>query len=286
MEIYGYIYKIRNKINNKLYIGQTIYDFKHRYHNNLEHYTHNIHIKRAINKYGIENFEIDEKFDVAYSKDELDKLEDMYVKCYNTIDDKYGYNKRYGGGSKGKLTAETKQKLRDNHNTPSGKLHPMYGKGYKLKGSKNGRAKKVICLNTLEIFDTADEAAIKYNIGSGNKNGTQIIACCRKNRKLKTCGKLSNGEKIVWMYYSEYLNASNEEVQNIIAESRVSHKGENLKAMAKKVICISSGKIFDSADKAAEECNIKPGCIRNCCTGRNKSTVSPDGTRLSWRYAN
>ena len=70
----------------------------------------------------------------------------------------------------------------------------------KIKGSKNGRAKKVICLNTLEVFDTADEAVTKYNIGRGYKSGTQIIACCKNRRKVKTCGTLANGEKLIWQY--------------------------------------------------------------------------------------
>lgn len=135
MEKYGVIYKIRNKINNKIYFGQTIEKggFDRRYKNNLYEYTHNKHLKKSINKYGIDNFEIDKEFDIAYSKEELDKLEDMYIKIYNTANRKYGYNKQFGGDN-GKLSDETKNKI----------------------------SKTLIC---------------KYN----------------------------NGEKLVWMYYDEYL---------------------------------------------------------------------------------
>ena len=60
MKFKGIVYTIRNKVNNKLYIGQTIRDggFKARYHGDLEMYTHNQHLRNSIQKYGIENFEI------------------------------------------------------------------------------------------------------------------------------------------------------------------------------------------------------------------------------------
>ena len=53
VEIYGIIYKIKNQINGKIYIGQTIHGFNRRYKNNLEEYTKNIHLKNSIDKYGI-----------------------------------------------------------------------------------------------------------------------------------------------------------------------------------------------------------------------------------------
>ena len=110
-EIYGIIYLIKNKINNKIYIGQTTQDggFDRRYHtkDGIKD-THNEHLRNSINKYGIENFYINKEFDIAYSKEELDKLEDMYIKIYNTIDKNCGYNNRYGG-THGKMTEERKQ---------------------------------------------------------------------------------------------------------------------------------------------------------------------------------
>lgn len=113
LEVYGIIYLIRNKINNKIYIGQTTEKggFKRRYRNDLYKNTHNKHLKNSIQKYGIENFEIDEEFDIAYSKEELGKLEDMYIKVYNTMNKEFGYNEREGG-IHGKWSEEAKQRAR------------------------------------------------------------------------------------------------------------------------------------------------------------------------------
>lgn len=57
--------------------------------------------------------------------------------------------------------------------------------------------KKVICLNTKEIFDSNTEASKKYSIDSYN-----ILKCCKG--KLKSAGKI-NGEKAIWMFYEDYL---------------------------------------------------------------------------------
>ena len=113
MEVYGYVYLVKNLVNGKMYFGITINDFDTRYHKNIEKYTHNEHLQNSIKKYGIENFEINEQFDVAYNDDDLWDLEDMYICLYNTLDKRYGYNKRRSGkehkGS-GRHSEESKRK--------------------------------------------------------------------------------------------------------------------------------------------------------------------------------
>lgn len=74
----------------------------------------------------------------------------------------------------------------------------------------SNKDKRVICLNTLEVFSTIKSAKDKYNICS-------ISDCCRG--KAKSCGKL-NGEKLVWMYYKDYLLLSEDEVEYKIKNSK------------------------------------------------------------------
>lgn len=78
-----------------------------------------------------------------------------------------------------------------------GKNNPMY-ENHKLAGKNNPNAIKVICLNTLEVFDYIKQVTEKYNIDSSD-----ITKCCKG--KLKSCGKDINGNKLHWMYYDEYL---------------------------------------------------------------------------------
>lgn len=111
------IYAIKNKINNKMYIGKSVNVNKRKsYHlwllRNNSHF--NPKLQNAFNKYGEENLEfvILEKC----NKDELDDKEIKYINRYNTTNN--GYNICEGGeGSLGRtLSGETKQKI-SNANT-------------------------------------------------------------------------------------------------------------------------------------------------------------------------
>lgn len=55
----GFIYIIRNTINNKVYIGQTKVDIQKRWKEHLRHASYGTQvINRAMNKYGIDKFYI------------------------------------------------------------------------------------------------------------------------------------------------------------------------------------------------------------------------------------
>lgn len=90
------IYKITNRLNGKVYIGQTRYSLEHRM---AQHFRRadagdNTHLYQAIRKYGRDAFE----FCIlcrAYSKDELNRLETFYIQQYDSI--KTGYNMVDGG---------------------------------------------------------------------------------------------------------------------------------------------------------------------------------------------
>lgn len=183
--IYGYIYMIRNKINNKIYFGATSQDggFDRRYTNNVQKYTHNKHLKRSIKKYGIESFKIVKEFDIAYSKEELDKLEDIYIKIYKTTDKRYGYNSKYGG-SHGKHTNETKLKIKI-ANTGEGNY--AYGKHQTIEH------KEKIRKSNIGKHEWTDE---KRKIQSEKHKGKIISEKQRKIMSKKLKGrKLSLGTK-------------------------------------------------------------------------------------------
>ena len=113
----GYIYKWENKINNKVYIGQTMnrYGYRERWSQHRYQAENNIHknnkFHNAIRKYGIDNFnkevleciEIDNKIEM---KKVLDKIEIKYIEKYDSfnngdiinlqkvLSEKYGIKKR------------------------------------------------------------------------------------------------------------------------------------------------------------------------------------------------
>lgn len=95
----GKIYKYTNKINGKSYIGQTIRPISIRNQRHLTDAKNNdsLMFHRAINKYGIENFELTILED-NINEDMLDSREIYWIKYYDTYYlNNNGYNMTEGG---------------------------------------------------------------------------------------------------------------------------------------------------------------------------------------------
>lgn len=215
------IYKITNRVNGKVYIGQTIRSLEHRWKQHCSKSSGCIYIHRAIQKYGKENFTV-EQIDVASDREELNKKEQYWIQHYDCIAPK-GYNMTTGGDNfercddsrekiRKRQTGETnsfygkthsdevkkrfsEQRKGENNamygSARFGEKNPMYGKHHSeetkqlyremFSGSNSPRAKKVVCVETGEVFNTVTDAA-RY-IG---KTNTHLCACCKG--KVQTCG--------------------------------------------------------------------------------------------------
>lgn len=97
------IYKTTNLIDNKIYIGQSIYD-------NKNYLGSGLHISRAINLYGKENFkkEILEYCDHKI----LNDREVYWITVFNSTNLDIGYNIESGGNQNYIVSESTKKKLR------------------------------------------------------------------------------------------------------------------------------------------------------------------------------
>lgn len=102
------IYKIRNKINNKSYIGQTIQSIEKRIKRHFR--TKDCpYLNSALHKYGINNFEII-ILCRANSIEELNHREQYYIKLFNTLAPN-GYNLKEGGKQGGKCSNKVKDNI-------------------------------------------------------------------------------------------------------------------------------------------------------------------------------
>ena len=128
--------------------------------------------------------------------------------------------------------------------------------------------KKVICLETKEIFDKMKDAALKY---LNTENTTSIVGSCKS---MRSAGKLLDGTLLHWMYYDEYLNKIENNEEIIIPKSK----------RGKPVICITTGEFFSQVKLAMEKYDIENSTISACCKNKQKSTKGHGNVRLKWMY--
>ena len=114
------IYLIRNKLNGKVYIGQSI-NIEHRIY---DHFTRkdDSPFHSDIQKYGKENFETEILEECKI--EELNSKERFYIEKYESFGDK-GYNLNNGGNSNPVFTEERKQNI---SNSCKGRISPNKGK--------------------------------------------------------------------------------------------------------------------------------------------------------------
>ena len=254
------VYIHMNTINNKAYIGQTIYgnDTHLRWKNNGCGY-----LKRnsegkftqpafanAIQKYGWDNFE-----HIIWANgltlQEANYIEKLLIKLFDTTNPKYGYNLRSGGENstlsdetkkkisksrKGKYmgknnpwygkhpTEETRQKMRDNHADFSGENSPNYGK------TLSDETRRKISENHADVSG-------KNNPNYGKHLSDETKYKISVARKGKYVGKNNPHAKRVGQYntYGEII------------------------------------KIWDSIVEASNELGINRCCIGDCMRGRQKT---------------
>lgn len=184
----GFIYKITNNINLKNYIGQTTKTIEERWKGHLKKNSNCIYLKRSLDKYGIENFTIEEL--LFCENIMLNENEIIFIKKYNSIIPN-GYNIKSGGHHH----EETKEKIRKSlqcshicincdkiivggqHKTCSDKCR------YEIK-YKNSTIKVLqfdLNNNFIKEYDSYKEAAEKNNV---SLPGISMV-CNGKRKQLK-----------------------------------------------------------------------------------------------------
>lgn len=288
--------------NGKIYIGITCQKPELRWGYEGKNYRTQIAMNRAIQKYGWNNIKHEILLKELDVEEAMEK-EKEYISLYDSANPKNGYNNSPGGNAFSEDMR--KRKSEQMKGVYLGAKHPMYGKHHSEKVRKRlsecnkGKViptevrrkigKRVICINTLEIFGTCSEASRKYNINISN-----ISACCLNKRK---SAGIINNNKAMWMYYEDYLKLSQKdklEYRNNILNKTVKYKNKSLvktskrhgnKNKGKAVICINNNKIFNTVSEAEEWAGIGHH-ISQCCNGKRK-TAGKDpvtGEGLKWMY--
>lgn len=249
------VYCIENLINHKKYVGKSVNIFK-RWQSELEGlrgmYFHNVHLQRAWNKYGENQF----KFYILEicQEDVLSTKEQEWIERLDTFNS--GYNQTLGGeGTPGIVFSEDrKQKIRDAQS-----------------GIKSANIKPVYCFELdMEFWGAKKASDLYHELYHVRANG--ISLCC--NGKRSYCGHLPDGTRLHWCYANE------KDVYDV-----------PLVGKERPVFCRELGEVFENKIAAQKDPRIykaNSGDIARCCNGNKQHRTCgrlADGTKLTWRYA-
>lgn len=211
----GYIYKITNNINGKVYIGKTDFTVESRWKNHLHDWKTKIEYEQrplynAFSKYGVENFAISqiEKVDDNDLLSEREQYWINYYRSYVGFPDCNGYNATLGGDGRSwfnhsdeeviakykelKTIRATAKYFNCDFDTISNRLKRNNIDPTSLENKRNFAGKRVQALdfndNVIKEFNSQTAAAewlieVSQLSGSVNTTAANIGRCCNGIRQ-------------------------------------------------------------------------------------------------------
>ncbi len=246
------VYLIKNKINGKVYIGQSI-DIERRWCQH-RYGKGSLILRKAIKKYGIVNFEfvIVEEIDIiGKTNKEIEEL--LIILEQKWLDDKKPFLKENGYN----------QNKTSKPNIP---IKRPYGYGEiisKIKIENNHCGKPVMqySLNGDFIKEWKSAAEIERVLGYYAEN---ISSCC--------LGKQNSSNNFIWLFKGRQIT------NNIIT---LANNSKRLSPVRQYDLCGNLINIFENVLDAENKTGIRAGIIRDACNGAIKT-----GKGFIWKFKN
>lgn len=152
--MYGIIYKITCCENNKVYIGLTTksleWRFKKHIYEAFKYIDSQLHLRKAIRRYGADAFKI-EQIDAADTSQELIDKEKYWISYYNSTAPDFGYNETVGGEGGNTYSCLSEERM----TAVRAKISRA------LSGRNNGNSNQIKCKSVVtgeeHYFDTLTE---------------------------------------------------------------------------------------------------------------------------------
>ncbi len=264
-EVISGIYKITNKANDRVYIGQSYHCLQRKtqhWHELRKNKHSNSHFQNAWNKYGEENFEFEiiEKC----SEDERPERERYWIAFYGA--NITGYNQSSGGETYNGIIYNDERNAKISRALRGRKLP-------QLSGANAPNAKPVVCVNDGKKYVTVREASQSTGLTE---------SCIFRSCEEHTTTLLNND--IVFMYEKEYNELAKVSKDDIIQEAKNIRK-QRKKCNSKEVICLNTGEIFKDCIEASKYVNTDNSWMHACCKNKaNSAGVLPNGEKATWSY--
>ena len=175
-KMYGFIYITTNNINGMKYIGQKQYDKNGKWKTYLGS---GIYLKRAINKYGENNF-TRKIIEECETKEKLDSREIYWISFYNAVNSEKFYNIANGGDGGNTIAGYSEEQL-EKYKKYKSRLHKKTAPKGELCSASKLTEKQV-----LEIIDRLKKNDFNLDIANDYKVSTETINDIRNHKTWKT----------------------------------------------------------------------------------------------------
>lgn len=264
------IYLLTNLVNQKKYVGQAqnCYTRMRQYlRGNDKHRL----IGKALLKYGIDNFDLT-LLETNLSLENLDQMEQYWMDYYQSYNLDIGYNVcKEAGTTRGYHHTESDKAKMSEIALKRFAEHPEY----RLSGEKSPHYGKHPSKETREKMSASR---------MGNQNAKGKTWVMSEETKTKISNALKGKQNCLGRKLSEETKAKIAESNRnrvISEDSRKkmseSHKGKT----TKKVMCVETGKVFNSITDASIFIGRDGSAISACCRGKQKTCGG-----YHWEYVN
>lgn len=265
----GLIYKVTNKVNKKIYIGQTVSTLTRRKSDHIRRAfsdkCDNTYFYKAILKYGVDMFEWEVLCECM--DDDLNSLERYYIEVFNSTDPTLGYNTLPGGNAYDNYCARKRKSMSQKIRFKSIEERKKVGNGKPI-------IQYDVFGEIVKIWNSQQEAASVLGISACNISG-----CC--NGLYKTSGGF------LWRFIYDPLTKDNVYKMDKFLERKkidrdiIRKKSEKLhKEIKQYTIDGSYLRTWKSIKAASIELNISSSNISSCCKSKSLSAGG-----FIWRYA-
>jgi len=293
---YGFIYIATNLINSKKYIGQR------KYSRGWKSYVGSgTAIKKAIKKYGRENFSRD-IICFADNKKELNKLEEYYIELYHAVISHEYYNLKEGGDSGNPWSGKSEDEIKE----ICKKISNNNSKYWSGKQRNNETKKKISQTKTGKYIgekhpfygghhsEESKKKMSEANIGRPAHNKGKSMSKEQRQKLIEIRTGTHHTEETKQKMSEVRRGENNPMYRKQFSESHKKKISQNHYCKGKfgfdnpssiPVICITTLNIYASATDAERKTGINSKSICGCCKHKRKSAgKTSDGKPRVWMY--
>ena len=266
------IYIHKNKINEKVYVGQTCQKPEYRWGNKGEKYINCSHFYKAIQKYGWDNFE-HLILESGLSLEEANIKEQYWIQYYNSTDETKGYNIQRGGTNR-EVSYDTRQKLSEH----AKQLWQDEQHREHISQIMKEKWKDPEYIQKQTVAKDQREWSL-------SEEGRQHISEARK-KYIAKYGTPTQGVGHTAETKKKISESMKGEKNHMYGKSTSDYQKQRAKeCSSKKIKCCETGEIFSSRKDAAAWAGLKTASsIADCLAGRKKSAGKHPitGEKLHW----